>query len=465
MQEKPHHRHHHQHNHHHHNFRSTQHLTGGCDSQTLEKYNISLLANAAGLNQHCTKLATDIFQRRFASDFVEISTIDSASFHILKHFGHLISSLAINLIRFGKLCTANEIAKYRNLLQYASHYGRNSVKTLRISYNENCWNTHYDVDIFYGIKSSFDRVENGSINLRGATIKTNSIQLKKFIPNVRHLELNFESLSDPIFISGEYPNLDKLSISGRLLDKSYDEVFKNLLLENPQIRSVSLVQPSYQIFQHLEKYSKNLKEIEILRSIRGERPQEIIHLSSVERLVLRFDRHGCHPLEGISFGQELNELVFECQPQNVKYFNTLSTLRQIKKLSTGNTKLNDENLLKLAGEFPKLIEAEFWFHENVTVDSIAKFIRSNQKMNKLSFWYFSKSESNGLLNQIETSIDTDFDVHKSNENDSKAAFFVIKRKMPPIHSGIEQFGCNVFILASAILIGWVLSTHELTIFV
>lgn len=408
------------------------------------------MAYAAGLNEHCSKVATDIFKHRFASDFVEISVIDSASFDILKHFGHSISNLAINLIRFGNLCTANEVAKYRNFLQYASHHGRSSVINLRITYNENCWNTQYNVDIFNEIKSSFNRVKNASINLRGATIKTNNIRLNKIIPNVLQLQLHFESLTDSKFIAGKYPNLDKLSISGRLLDKSYDEVFKNLLLDNPQIRSVSLVHPTYRTFEHLKKYLKNLEEIEIHRSIRGEKPKEIIHFTSVKSLILRFDRHGCHPLEGIKFGQELNELVYECQPQNAKYFNTLFTYQQIKKLSTGNSQWNDHNLLKLIGEFPTLAEAEFSIDENVTVDSIAKFIRSNKNLNMLSFWYFSKSESTDFLKELNTSVHNDFEIY-SLGNNTAANFVVVKRKAQ-IDSAAIQNGFDAMILFCTTLI-------------
>lgn len=454
LQKKPHHQHHshHQHeNQHQHRFRKSRHISVDCDSQLLENSNITFLAYAAGLNEHCSKLATDIFKRRLASNFIEITRIDSVSFGILKHFGHLIPNLAINLVRFGNLCTANEIGKYRNLLQYASHYGRNSVLNLHISYNENCWNTHYDVDIFNGIKSSFDHVENVSISLRGATITTNNVRLNKIIPNVRHLELNFESLSDPKFVAGEYPILEKLSISGRLLDKSYDEIFESLLIENSQIRSVSLVQPSYQVFRHLKMYLKNLEEMEIHRSIRGERPQETIHFTSVKRLVLQFDRHGCHPLEGITFGQQLNELVLECQPQNTKYFNTLFTFRQIKMLSTGNTKWNEHNLMKLVGEFPMLTDAEFVFHENVTLGSIEKFIRSNKKLDVLSFC-FSKSKSKEFLSQLQTIIGNDF--KKTHENIAQTDFFVIEHKAP-IHSGAKQIGFDAIILLSAILIGGV----------
>lgn len=456
-QQKPHHQHHNhhkhqdrQHHHHHHRFRKSRHIAVDCDSQILEKSNITFLAYAAGLNEHCSKLATDIFERRLASNFIEILTVDSVSFDILKHFGHLIPNLAINLVRFGSLCTANEISKYRNFLQYASHYGRNSVINLRISYNENCWNTQYDVDIFNGIKSSFDRVENVSINLRGATISTNNVRLNKIIPNVRHLELNFESLSDPKFVAGEYPFLEKLSISGRLLDKSYDEIFKNLLVENPHIRLVSLVQPSYQTFHHLKTFLKNLEEIEIHQSVRGERPQETINFTSVKRLVLQFDRHGCHPHEGITFGPELNELVLECQPQNTKYFNTLFAYRQIKKLSTGSTKWNDQNLLKLVGEFPMLTQAELVFHENVTVDSIEKFIWSNKKLNVLLFHYALKSQPKEFLKQLQTSIGNKFEIH-ANKNDSKPDFFAIGHKTT-IQSGAKQMGFNDITLLSATLI-------------
>lgn len=399
-------------------------------------------------------MATDIFEHRFAADPIEIITTDASSFDILKHFGHLISHLAIHLIRYNNLCTANEIAKYRNLLQYASHYGRNSVINLRILYNENCANTHYDVDIFNGIKSSFDRVEIASINLRGATIKTNNIRLNKIIPNVRHLELNFESLSDPKFITGEYPYLDGLSISGRLLDESYDETFKNLLWRNPHIHCVSVMRPSYQIFQHLKKYLKNLEEIEIQRSIRGEKLHEIIQFSNVKRLILRFDSHECHPLEGITFGQELNELVLECQEQNEKYFNTLFSYRQIKELSTGNNKMNDHNLLKLIGEYPMLIEAEFSFHNDVTVNSIAKFVRSSKTLNMLSFWHFLESKPEELLNQLKTRIGDDFEIELHKNHSRNNDFFIIKRKTL-INRATKQIGFDAFILLLAIQISCV----------
>lgn len=412
---------------------------------------MTFLAYSAGLNTYCSKLATDIFEHHFASNSIEITAIEAVSFDILKHFGHLIRNLTINVIRLGNKCTADEIAKYRNFLQFASHYGRNSVVSLHLSYNENCWNTNYDVDIFSGIKSSFDRVENASITLRGATISTRNVRLNKIIPNVRHLQLNFESVTDPKFAVGEYPFLEKLSISGRLLDKSYDGNLQSLVAENPRIRSVSLVHPSYHVFQHLKTNLKNLEEIEIHRSIRGEKPQKTIEFTSVKRLVLRFDRHACQPLEGITFGQDLNELVFDCQPQNTKYFNTLFAYRQIKKLTTGNSAFNDKSLLKLVGEFPMLTEAEFVFHGNVTVNSIEKFIRSHKQLNALSFCNFdSKSEPKEFLEQLQKSIGNDFEIH-THKNSAKTDLFSIEHEIQ--HSGTKRIAFDAIILLGAMIIG------------
>lgn len=282
---------------------------------------MSSLATAANYSEHCSNVANGIFLRRFAGDTINFTNAEQGSFAILKHFGHSISKLSLNFYRNNsRACTSKEVIQYEELLQSVFQYSRNSLIEFEINYNSDC-----EVNIFQQFKQPFDRVEKVSLKLKMITVKTDNLRLCTIFPRVHQLELNFESISDPKFVDCEYRSLDELSVGGRLLDKSFDDTFKNLLKQNKRIRWLSITSPTYRTFHLVNKHLQNLEELHIQQSIRGEETEEI-SLPRLKRLDIRLRVHECSLPKRIKFSHQLEELVLHCAFSDIDeyYFEFLS---------------------------------------------------------------------------------------------------------------------------------------------
>lgn len=401
---------------------------------------VPALAQAASFSEHCSNVAAGIFLRHFANETIRLSNPQPDSFDILKHFGHSISKLSLNFYRNVDNCTTNEAVQYGKLLQLVNQYSQNSLIEFEIRYDSDCI-----LNIFEEIKGPFDRVEKVSLQLTNTTIKADKLQLNTIFPRVHHLDLNLQNITDLKFVDGEYRYLDELIVAGRLLDKSLDDTFKNLLRKNKRIRLLSVTSPTYRTFYLINDYLKNLDELHIRQSIKESIFQKRMTLSRIKKLDIRLALRECNQPRRVSFSSyKMEELVLHCAYIDIdeNYFKFLTTYSRVKRLTAG-VEFNNEMLLKLVGKFSILSKAHFSFRNDVTVDAISRFVKAGKRLNVLTFLYMSNANPADFAKQLEMQLGEDFRV-KFNGSEA-ATEFVVERKVP-IDSATKTLAFSAFIL-------------------
>lgn len=379
----------------------------------MEELDLSDLAYVAGTMKHCVNATSMIFLRRFAAQQIEISTRDPAQLNILNYFGPLIKSFRFNFVHTNN-CSTNQTFKYRRLLQYANQY-REFVGDFEII-GKLC-----DLNLFDEIVGPFD-AKNVIIFQTDVTIAKANLRLCQIFPNVRKLQLTLMNLNNPTFIDCEFELLDELIIGGKLLERKFNETFKNLLRQNTRIQRITFeCPPNHRTFQLIKKYLKSVQEVQILGTMHenddsdsDSDTQEEIFLPSVRKLELhqQFGTECQLPMAVIFGGLELQELSLICSEneRNYNYFSTLYRYPNIKSLNAG-LEINNRDLLKMVGKFPRLTKANFSFSDGVQSETIVKFIEKCNQLTELSFVVSNKmvhEELESMVKQFETSISKKF---------------------------------------------------------
>lgn len=377
------------------------------------------LARATSANEECLAVASHHFINRFASQRFNFST-DPDSLEILKYFGGFIHSMKLYFADADN-CDSNQTSQYRRLLQYSNRY---RVFDFEIS-GKLC-----GLNLFHEIKEVV-YAETVVINQKAVTIDTGrNLQLCKIFPEVRSLELNIESINDRSFIDCEFIFLDELTIGGIILDETFDETFKNLLMKNSLIQSIAFKGPTNQrTFQLVKKYLRNVKYIGIFDRVH-EFDDNVDEISFPNVRKLEF-RHGhgseCQLPMLISFGgDELQELSLNCyeSDRNFRYFSTLYRYPNIKSLNAGYD-LQYLDLKRITGKFPLLVKANFSIlgdniYPEPEANMIKKFIEKCNQLEEMTFMYSSKSdiyvqdlmeEASRLENWLKEEMGNKFTVH------------------------------------------------------
>lgn len=289
-----------------------------------------------------------------------------------------------------------------------------------------------DLSVFNESTVPFAEANHVVIDQKRLIIKKGTPPLCEIFPNIHELELNFEYLNDPGFIDCEFDLLDDFTVGGKLLDKTFEKTFENLLKKNTRIQQITLKSPtSYRTYQLIQKYLKYLNEISIFDNIiendDESSAQEEIFIPSVRKLKIHLSLgSGCHlPMAVIFGGLELRELDLKCYEgdRNYKYFSTLYRYRNIKSLWAHDS-ITDRELLKIVGKFPLLEKAHFSFQRSVKSESIFEFIEECDHLKHLWFFYpkGANQPESEIKEQLEMRIDDGFEVVSYPSHDFRMTF-------------------------------------------
>lgn len=372
------------------------------------------MARATSANEQCLSVTSKIFSERYASQRFKFSNKDPDAFAILKYFG---SSIQPTKFYFGHEhnCNSNKTSEYRQILQYADR-NRKSVEEFEVM-GELC-----GINVFHEIKNPFEKVEIAIINQWTLAMeKGDERNLCAIFPNVRHLELSFGNLTDQAFLDCEFHLLDELTIGGDILDETYDETLKKLLIKNSRIQHIVFTTAmNRRVFQLLNKYLRNLKHVSVSGRVLDDDVEDEIFMPSVRKLEINFKAWSeCQIPIGISFGGgELQELDIQCYSDERKfeYFSTLYRYPNIKTLSAG-VKLNNRDLLKMVGRFPLLTKANLSVVSDVTSDSIVKFIENCKQLKDINFFFSGSGPKSTMESELKEKISDSFSITLKWTND------------------------------------------------
>lgn len=415
-----------------------------CSAETLEKLSTFNLAKAANFSDHCSIVAKEIFARRSASETVELLNAEPASMEVFKHFGHLITKLSLRFDRQKAAYRQEEIGEFRKLLQSVNKNSRKLLVEFAIHYTSNCY-----LDIFEDIKGPFERAETVSIEFSNLVVHTNNVRLNTTFPHVRHLELDYDQVTHPYFVDCQYADLETLSVTGILLNESEEIIFRDILRQNQNIRSLSLKNPTQPTLTLVNQNLPNLEELHIYGSINEDEWDDGVNFESIKKLEIRFQTHKCSMPQHIEFNPDLEHLLLHCLYSEIgdDYFAFLDNFSQVKNLTAG-VEFNHEHLEKLTGKFPELLIADFGVRNDVTAEDIAEFIDESEHLLMLTFLYISNPNAHDFAEQLGALIGEDFNI-QFKRSPASTVYFLVERK-PPGDNGVKVLASSTFIFLSVL---------------
>lgn len=416
-----------------------------CNAEALNKLDVLNLINAAEISDDCSKLAAEVFQRKYANTLfrieknplpyaadanavIPISTYESAT-NMIRHFGNSIKKLSIQIDNDAELCTELQVIETVVLLMAINARCRESLVEFELHYN-GCNINH----IFHQLSDPFENVEILSLHLFDMVQQNGDRQLNQVFPNVRELIIDFHKIHDPLFIDGEFSKLKKLGIADGLIYESNESILIDLLKKNSQITYVSLIRPSIRALRLVNKHLTHLEDLHILMDSPEGFSFTKITFPSVKRLNLWLSTDKCFPPKKIAFGTALREIALVCRSgdENESYINFLLKYPKIEQLSAGNG-LNNVHLLKLIGKFSRLSNVFLDFSKDVSVTNIIEFIKKTPSLNRLEFIHAYIEQIDAFENQLKHELGTDFNIQYYDMEPSVSRRFTITRKIPVVN--------------------------------
>lgn len=183
-------------------------LNADCQLQIFDQLDLPTLLSLAELNSEFSKLAAEIYRRKYRyksvkiqenwfSDEMEIyefeKTIQIENFDLVetmfKHFGEFILDVNIN---FGK------IIKYKDIIRFVNH-NSNSLKKLQLEM--------YGEKVFDGIEKPFANVEHVCIVGEYDRLGNDNLNFSAIFPKMRRLILKDSRVTNRTSIDLEFPHL------------------------------------------------------------------------------------------------------------------------------------------------------------------------------------------------------------------------------------------------------------------
>lgn len=393
-----------------------------CKSDALEDLNLLKLIETALRNEDCSKAVAKIFQQKYreSSFTIEKSVPGHSGFRtsfsavkviglpvatdMINHFGHLIQKLSIKIDVDVSKCEPYDANENINLLNAINEHCRESLVEFELHY-AGC-NTN---NAFNQIKGPFNRVEFLRLDVHNMNDQTEHRQLNKIFPNVREIELELNHLKSSSFIDCNLPKLESLRIDDGRIYETNKAVLIDLIKNNPQIKYLSILHPSPEALDYIQKYLPNLQELQI-------------NLNSQEEEQTKVNEN------------------------NEKYIKFLLNYPNIQNLRIGNG-VNNAHLLKLIGKFPKLSQALFGFENDVSEDNIVEFVKQSPSLNQLAIFYSNVEKTRAIENGLKTKLGTDFSI-KSDVN-TPAQELSIERKIPVVNGANH---CHSMIYNTVVMI-------------
>lgn len=287
--------------------------------------------------------------------------------NVLQSFGHLISSLEINLRNIDKKDSLHIGGK---VVSYCS-------KDLRHLTLGDC-----DLKELFEKKSSLQNVEH--VTFSGDIKNDGTINLKQFLPKMQWLSFNSVRLSNLNMFDDEFSHLEQLSVNFSPYENPIrfkEMLTRKLLKKNQQIQYVELVNADTSFLRALNENSKPTI-LKIQRLINEENLNE-----SPKKVV--FD--GLDEIE-LNF---VNEIELEGFIDFME-----DSLVNLKKLQLKKGTINDQQLINLARSSPNLIEASLDCVVNAMPNNITTFAQFNGKLNTLYLKTSNETLQDTLLEQL-----------------------------------------------------------------
>lgn len=360
----------------------------------LNELRIRELVAAADANETYAAFAVEVFKQKHTHRHVRfddlrekvvnwlmpIQIIDGAitirqfdiGQRLLKHFGHLISSIEVH--------HSDLYVPHSNPEDFYNHinlYCADSLKSLTLK-------TH-DQHLFTGMRIPFANVKSLSISGLFDSFDSQSLSFSELFPAVQELSLSPDQIDDKNSIDRHFPKLSSLSINfNRAFEHNVllEEDFEKLLLKNPQIQNLGVSSSTPKFMNTVSKILPNitnltLHDYNLYNDTDCEYETMFKHVSNFTLVIWR--------------GYLPHSIFFESLKQlNVDSFANRDWLflvqrnPHLEKLNFANGLIYNNKFEQIISSNLNLVEISLQLDHNVTDENILRFLRNHKSAHRIS---------------------------------------------------------------------------------
>lgn len=240
-------------------------------------------------------------------------------------------------------------------------------------------------DVLNYVQKPFPSVE--SVTLQGQFEKfaSDSLRLNELFPIMRSLMMGEALVTQKNSLVLEYPNLQHLDVG--IWHKDFkEETIQELIEVNPQIRSISIFNQA-QVGEHI--LFPNLLRLSV-KSYNNYLP-EVVVVEKLQHLKIEF------------YSKSSNE-----------WLNFIRRHTNIKRIHFGGERLENNDLVRLIGNVPNLIELSLFIATDVDVDMVVELLKQSPRLKTVKCIQIMFSSEK--LNEITSGTKDEWTITKASYN-------------------------------------------------
>lgn len=352
-------------------------MNDDCKMLILEELDFFSFLNMSEANHVSSVLFADVYRRKFgqtlievrerflidgfvgteSNDVIHIEDFDLAAKVILR-FGPLITKLKISY-------WTNTNGQITNILKLANQHCT-EVRELQLRTVEN--------DVLNELKQPFANVDVALF--RGILGKPFNKSLNELFPNVRNLSVIHMDAIGRENILQKFSHLEHLSVSTVKTIGINESDVQEMIKLNPQIRSLSHYYSTLGFLKFISENMPDLSDLVILWTHFSSEMQYDVHFKSVKRLNVTTESDDLPQSLTVDQLQELS-VDWRYGPSSDSWISFITRHSNLTKLII-EQEINDQQLSRLIGKLPNLIEASFLLSEDTSPVTMGNFVESCQ---------------------------------------------------------------------------------------
>lgn len=361
----------------------------------LEKLDLHELANIAETNRIFSRLAADVFRRKFSKKTIKI--VSSSSIGSMMHIFNKNDNVEIQdyetvpkvLRYFGHLITSLKVEYY--------FVFDSEIENINRIINLYCSDTLMDFDVHSGHEDFFDEMTKPfkavkSVSVRGRynSLGSKTLKLNELYPEMINLTLKNIKVFDSSWINLNFPHLKYLCVdvsqntdprmaANYLSEADVDRFIKN----NQQIESVRLGSITQNLLKMVAKDLPNLinLELECYDEWNSNFEHRVIRFDNVKRFTMEGGSHSVP--ENIAFTQ-LEEFQTDGFPKEcTRWIDLIENNKSLRKVHVYERYIKNSEFQRLAQAHSNLIEISLMCGKDVQDETIAMFIKKSKQLTKM----------------------------------------------------------------------------------
>lgn len=303
---------------------------------------------------------------------------------LLKYFGHLMSSVLVEMHEY------KEHPPKSNLLEFINLYCSKTLRQFEV--HGSVIAEEYFFDNF---TQPFDQVEN--LTFFGYFKRSNGIKftLNELFPLLSRFIIR-ATQTDMSFVNENFPHLehfDAVISSYDFPDRMTDAVFRKMIKNNRQIKSLRLQYSTHDLLKFISDELSKLQNLKLVyyEEYASDDIKNSINFDSVKRFVMKYGTTYSMP-RNVSFNN-LIEFVTDAMPKNSsKWLDFVTQNNSIEKLTLNGRYIEKDEFERITTHNVNLLEFHGIFKLNINHNSVVDFIKNGKRLEKITFEFVATED-------------------------------------------------------------------------